>query len=136
MSLFLNSRFDGRYVNQVRPIKIINNPINLSFSSVQITIGFTSVIVSIFKESIDGENYSESIDLNLYQIKSNLKSDFIKHEKNRIKKIINNLYPWKNLQVKTLIYLFILEDDGDFLMVALNAIFLSINKANFFPEID
>ena len=136
MALKFYSRLDGRYFHQIRPVKITNDPIISSFSSIQMSIGYTKVIVCFFKESIDEEKYSESFDLNLYLIKPILKNDLLIHQKERIKKIINNLYPWKKLQMKILIDLLIIENDGDFLMVALNAIFLAIGKTNFFPEIE
>ena len=105
--MFLNfhSRLDGRYSNQIRPIKIYNNPVNSSFSSVQLTIGHTSVIVSIFKETFDEENRSESVDINLYTTKPNTKHNCIKYQKYVIEKIINNLYPWYKLQMKILNWL-------------------------------
>jgi ribonuclease PH len=135
MSINFNIRFDGRYYNEILPVKISSNTVTSSFASVQMSIGLTSVIVSIAKESIFEEISFQSIDLNLHSIKLTIKNESINYTKEIVLKILNNLYPWKKIKSKIIFNLIILEEEGDLLNVALNAIFLAIYKAKFFPEI-
>jgi ribonuclease PH len=135
MPLNFNIRFDGRYYNEIRPVKIYNNPVASCFTSLQMSIGLTTVIVSIVKESIFEEISFQLIDLNLSSIKVTIKPQSINYTKEIILKILNYLYPWKKINCKIIFNLIIVEEDGDLLTVALNAIFLAIYKANFFPEL-
>jgi ribonuclease PH len=135
MSLNFNIRFDGRLYNEIRPVKIYTNPLTSYFTSVQMSIGPTTVIVSIVKESVFEENSFHSIHLNLSSINITIKNQSINYTKEIILKILNYLYPWEKIKSKIIFNLIIVEEDGDLLTVALNAIFLAIYKGNFFPEI-
>lgn len=133
MSLEFNNRFDGREYNEIRPVNIYSNPVPSCFTSLQMSIGLTTVIVSIVKESVFEEISFQSIHLNLFSIKVIIKNQSIKYTKEIILKILNYTYPWKKIKGKITFNLIIVEEDGDLLTVALNAIFLAIFKTNFFP---
>nr|UXY88178.1 exosome complex component RRP41-like protein [Cryptomonas curvata] len=135
MSLDFNIRFDGRYYNEIRPVKIYSNPVTSCFTSLQMSIGLTTVIVSIVKERVLEEISFQSVHLKLFSVKITIKTQSINYTKEIILKILNYLYPWKKIKCKIIFNLIIVEEDGDLLTVAMNALFLAIYKANFFPEL-
>jgi ribonuclease PH len=127
-------RLDGRTYNEIRPFKISYDPINSSLSSVQVSTGLTTVIISINRELNYDENNRRlaNVDFNLVKYKKD--KNFKSKIKKTIRKIVNNIYPWDQFKKRISLHIAVIEEDGDFLSVVLNGIFLAIENAAFFSN--
>nr|UXY87191.1 exosome complex component RRP41-like protein [Cryptomonas sp.] len=138
MTLCSYFRLDGRNFNEHRPVRISDNPVPSSIRSIQFSIGFTTVIVAIYRkfDEFDLEkNRPYLTELKLDSFHENITEKSKKYFENSLRKIIDKMYPWEQLKCKIILNLILIDDDGDFISVGLNAICLAIEKAGFFVNI-
>lgn len=125
-------RLDGRTLTESRPIKIQDNIIFSASSSVQLSIGSTTLIVAIFKsEKKKKHNKKLKIEIDSFE-------QISKTEIRSLCKITTEVILQENLkffpEYELTINVFVVENDGNLLIVLLNAISQSLKRIKLYKS--
>lgn len=119
-------RFDGRKLTEVRPIRKVNNLISSASSSIQLSFGSTTILVAVFN-SLVLEKKKKKINLEFDSFDQICNVEVI-----NLCKISTDIMIEEQLkfliEYQITINIFLIEDDGNLLIVLLNAISQSLKE--------